>query len=208
MGNINFENLKIDEHVKFGKYWQGESESEGKTPIEWIVASNCAKEVLLISLFCIDRKKFDENNTPNWKDSTIRKWLNGDFFNEAFNDDEKEFIVESEILNNNLLVEDVKEKTLDKVFLLSVEEIIKYFNTNESRMAAATKYAITHNAYRDSNYKTKEGNPTCYWWTRSIGNHFSHSHVAGINYFGYIGASGNLPNANNFAIRPALWIKR
>lgn len=205
----SLKDLKKGGYFEFGNYWQGASESEGKTPIEWVVASIKDNEALLISLYCVDCKQFNQEKlSPIWKDSDIRKWLNEYFINEAFFDDEKSFIVEKSIINKNeILVEGGSDSTLDKIFLLSIDEVKEYFSTNENRMAAPTKYAVSHNAYQNTNYKTKEGKGTCYWWTRSIGNHFSNTHVAGVNYFGYIGFSGNIPTANNFAVRPAMWIK-
>lgn len=205
-----FKDLKIGDHFKFGNYWQGANKTEGKSPIEWIVLSKGEKGILSVSLYCLDCKKFNEERIdPIWKNSDIRKWLNEYFIQETFSDEEKDFILQKDLINdNNIPIEKAQDKTADRVFLLSLQEIRQYFETNESRMAAPTKFAVANNAYEDVNYKTKEGKGTCYWWSRSIGNHFSNTHVVGVNYFGYIGASGNLPTANNFAIRPALWIKR
>lgn len=209
MKNNYFKNLNLLENIKFGNYWQGINEEEGKTPIEWIVVSKKDNEFLLVSLYCLDCKKFNEKKmNAIWKDSDIRKWLNNYFFDQAFSNEEKDIIVEKSIINKNVnLEEDANGNTLDKIFLLSVDEIKEYFESNESRMTAPTKFAVFHNAYQNLNYKTKEGTGTCFWWSRSAGNHFSNIHVAGVNYFGYIGISGNLPTANNFAIRPAIWIK-
>mgnify|MGYP000320325746 CR=1 FL=1 len=43
-------------------------------------------EVLLLSEYGLDAQPFDTSGKERvlWKDSTIRKWLNNDFYNSAF----------------------------------------------------------------------------------------------------------------------------
>lgn len=68
----------------------------------------------------------------NYELSSIRMWLNDDFYNLAFNDIEKK-IVETTIVDNSAKSTGIEDTiyacndTNDKVFLLSVEEVIKYY---------------------------------------------------------------------------------
>ena len=58
----------------------------------------------------------------------MRKWLNDDFYNQAFSDYDKEFINNSYtrygILNNNYLI------STDKVCVLSYSDLEKYLGEN------------------------------------------------------------------------------
>lgn len=100
--------------VYFGEY-------KGK-PIEWQILDTREHKVLLITKQCIDEMAYNtEYKAIEWKDSSIRKWLNEDFYN-GFDEKEK-----SKILKNT-------EET-DDIFLLSYENIKSYKklkNTNTS----------------------------------------------------------------------------
>ena len=79
--------LEQGEHIMYGSY-QGEA-------IEWRVLDKKGDEVLLLSEYGLDAQPFDTSGKERvlWKDSTIRKWLNNDFYNSAFSEKEKEYIV-------------------------------------------------------------------------------------------------------------------
>ena len=81
--------IEPGEHVMYGSY-QGE-------PVEWRVLDKKDGEILLLSEYGLDAQPFDTSGKSrvDWKDSTIRKWLNDDFYNSAFSEKEKENIVES-----------------------------------------------------------------------------------------------------------------
>ena len=83
---------------------------DGK-PIEWIVASKHKFTFLVLKNNLFNR--LYDRSSSNWKTSDIRNFLNGDFFNKAFSDDEKKAII-------NVYLNDAKTK--DNVFLLSVDE--------------------------------------------------------------------------------------
>ena len=79
--------LERGEHIMYGSY-QGEA-------IEWRVLDKKGDEVLLLSEYGLDAQPFDTSGKERvlWKDSTIRKWLNNDFYNSTFSEKEKEYIV-------------------------------------------------------------------------------------------------------------------
>ena len=98
-------------------------------------------EALLLSCSPVDKMCFHENltldkDTENhgcyWHNSTIRKWLNEDYYQTVFTQDEKNIIVESETTNpqyenkqRNLILPS-EETTYDKVFLLNIHEATRY----------------------------------------------------------------------------------
>ena len=51
--------------------------------------------------------------------------------------------------------------TTDKIFLLSINEVDKYYGSNDVRKCVPTEYAKANGAYTDSSY-TRNGVPTCW----------------------------------------------
>ena len=90
--------------------------------------------------------------------------------------------------------------TTDKVFLLSITEVNKYFSSDEVRKCAPTNYVKVQGAYTNSDFSTG-GKATCLWWVRSPGtvSDYAASFLFGgsVNYFGYRVSS------SDGAVRPA-----
>ena len=72
----------------------------------------------------------DTDEAIIWETSDLRKGLNDDFYNEAFDKDEQQFIYETKVENpnNHWTVIEGGNDTIDKVYLLSFDEICKYFS--------------------------------------------------------------------------------
>ena len=95
-------------------------------PIEWLVLEENETSLFLVSKedlfdYCFNQNTNDGNS---WSDSQIRHYLNTEFWDEAFSDEEKERVI------NTLLP--VPNSTKDNVFLLSKAEA-EEFLTNEER---------------------------------------------------------------------------
>lgn len=151
--NKLLENDKEHKVITFGRYPQNSADLEEN--IEWLVLKEDENTMLLISEFVIDSiscenigQYLSEEKNFLWETCEIRKWLNTSFYNNAFNDIEKERIIENEIENkpNPEYGTGGGENTIDKVFLLSIEEAEKYFKFDDSRKARATRYAEMHGA--------------------------------------------------------------
>ena len=82
---------------------------------DWRVLDRVDNKALVISSIVLEERKYSDA-ASTWKDSDLRAYLNGDFYNKVFDDREKQFIV---------------EYNGDKVFVLSYDEAKKYF-TEES----------------------------------------------------------------------------
>ena len=150
-----FKNARIGDYIKFGSYPQ--TSSGQNQPIEWQVLSIENNKMLVISRYGLDAKRFD-GSSNNWKNSKIRKWLNGDFYNKAFTDQEKKSI-------NLSNLSDVG--TSDNVFLLSKDEAEQYFANDDARRCKATDYAVKNGAYVDAGSVFKSGKGYSWWWLRS-----------------------------------------
>ena len=106
--------------VRFGRYkWHPNGKPE---PIEWLVLKLEDGKMLLISKYVLDYRVFDRK-LQSYENSEIRTWLNGDFFSEAFSNEEKDRIL-SGMPHDSALKE-------DKVFLLSRQEVLKMLNKEE-----------------------------------------------------------------------------
>lgn len=87
--------------------------------------------------------------------------------------------------------------TQDKIFLLSVDEVKKYFNDDKDRKCKATGYAKQQGVYT-------EDLDNCFWWLRSPGCVQLFAACVYIN--GGIRDSGQNVCYDHYAVRPALWI--
>lgn len=87
--------------------------------------------------------------------------------------------------------------TQDKVFLLSIEEAEKYFESNASRQYEATLYA------KDKGTFTSESNRNSRWWLRTLGEQAGH--IAEVYNVGRVSYFGQKIDSEYLAIRPVIW---
>ena len=195
--------LKKGDCVKFGKYMQG-AESTEKEEIEWKVIAVEEDEAWLISKYCLDVKPYNTEETSIcWEKCSLRKWLNQEFFEMAFDDDEKEVIIEKKVINGeNTLYENIYDgvDTSDKVYLLNQFEADEFFNKPKDRIAEPTAYAKMQGAV------PLEGDIGTAWWLRSLGETpDAAGFVFGMGEIDEIG--GNIVTARDCAVRPTIWVK-
>ncbi|MBO4687554.1 MAG: hypothetical protein J5636_03500 [Clostridiales bacterium] len=113
--------------VTFGNY--------GGRPIRWIIIDQDDDTYYLVSQYILDMRAYDENGqSADWESSSIRKWLNEDFYEQAFNQDEKARIVATVLGNRRpRMTEVLEEEKKDQVFLLSSSAAQNYFMTDAAR---------------------------------------------------------------------------
>lgn len=177
------------ETIKFGNYWKDTAKI--KDPIKWLVLSEKNGKTLLLSKYALDCKPYHENICSiTWKNCDLRKWLNSEFINNAFSEEEQQAIV----LTKNKT--DFNIKTKDKVFLLSIEEALEYL-PKKKRECRPTPYAKQHNAWNSNDN-------FCYWWLRSPGNY--QDFAAYVISDGDVNSIGNYVDGDNNAVRVAMWV--
>ena len=199
-------NAKVGDIVYFGAYEQDNNTSNGKELIEWLVLAKENNRVLVISDKALDCRAFDTSGKyVTWEECSLRKWLNNDFFNTAFSDDEKAAIptVTVSADKNPEYDTDPGNATKDKVFLLSIVEAEKYFTSAEARECILTEYAISNGAWTSDSY-TEGGKATYLWWLRSPG--ISQYGAAGVFSDGDVFENGYFVDIGVSAVRPAMWI--
>lgn len=77
--------------VTFGRYPQ--SERGASAAIEWIVVGINGDRLKLLSRYALDSKQYHTaNEDVSWQDSYLFTWLNNQFMNAAFTDQEQQFL--------------------------------------------------------------------------------------------------------------------
>lgn len=192
-------NAKVGDYVFFGSFEQDNKTSNGAENIEWLVLEKSDDKILLISKYALACKQYNtEYRNTTWESCSLRQWLNNDFINVAFSDDEKELIptVTVSADDNPKYNTNPGNATQDQVFLLSITEANKYFSSDSARKCKPTDYAVANGAYVYS------GN--CFWWLRSPG--LTQTQAADVNYRCDVSELGCAIIRSNVAVRPALWI--
>ena len=191
---------KAGDYVFFGAYEQDNNTSNGKEDVEWLVLEVKDGKALVVSKYALDCKQYNTSNTDvTWETCTLRKWLNNDFINAAFSSYEKAMIptVTVSADKNPDYSTNPGNATQDQVFLLSITEANKYFNSNGARQCEPTDYTVANGTWEsDSGF-------WC-WWLRSPGYH--QGRAAYVNGGGNVRESGDDVFLGNTAVRPALWI--
>ncbi len=181
--------------------------------MNWRVLDVQKGKALVLSELILDTKEFQKTSRSNaWADSSLRAYLNGDFYNKTFSKSEKGRIVSTTLVNNinpkysNTFGTDTK----DKIFLLSAEEAARYFGKDKARVAYADRRTP---ALRYSAINSVKSNPysgvyqdysTWYWWLRTPA-----PSGTGDNKALYVTRLGEVQEENvnvEIGIRPAMWI--
>ncbi len=187
-------------YVTFGSCAQTRA-GRDDTPIEWLVLERDGSKALLISRYALAGLPYNMDYTETtWAQCSLREWLNGAVVNVVFDGDEKAAILTTHVTadKNPDHSTDPGKVTQDKVFLLSIEEVEKYFTTEEARVCKPTAYAKAKDPRAQSAY--------CNWWLRSPGK--NQAQAAYVLENGSISTSGINVNysAGIPGIRPALWV--
>lgn len=135
------------EYVVFGAYEQDNDLTNGPEPVEWIVVDKNENGTLLMSRYVLEahawqpKSNFDPANDENWREkltweqSELREWMNSEFKDSLFTENEKSYI--------NLISLDNPDNPTDKyyidapatedyLFVLSVSEIEELFEYTTS----------------------------------------------------------------------------
>jgi tetratricopeptide (TPR) repeat protein len=93
--------------MTLGTYEQDGDETNGYEEIEWIVLDVTDDAMLVLSRYALASQAYNQLTAYDdwtdyrlhcaWDRCTLRQWLNDDFYNSAFSEEEKEFIKTSEI---------------------------------------------------------------------------------------------------------------
>ena len=195
------ESIKVGDTYKFGSYEQNNESLDGKEEIEWKKKKKNGTSLFLISKYALDCLQFNKATdiSVTWDICSLRKWLNETFVSNAFSTEEQKMIHNSTIIaeGNPSYRTSSGRNTMDKVFLLSITEVTKYFGTDNARQCQGTPYCYAQNASKSSN-----GN--CGWWLRTTG--YTYHHATYVRGDGAVNDRGLTVDYKATAVRPALWI--
>ncbi len=197
---------QVGDHVFFGTYEQDNDVTDGNECIEWLVLDKQDSRILIVSNYALDCQRYNEEyEDVTWENCTLRSWLNNDFYNTAFNEAEKQMILQTEVSpdENPSYDTDPGNSTIDNIFLLSITEAEKYFSNDDARMCVPTAYAIAQGAYTSDSYKVG-GKATCWCWLRSPGD--DQRYAANVDDGGSVYYVGLNVSDVIGCVRPALWI--
>lgn len=211
------------ETVTFGTYPQSDISGNKKDAIEWIVLDRQDNKALLYSKYILDCKCYNNLlKDVSWETCDIRKWLNDSFYNSAFDSSEK-----SQIVNTN-----VDSVTNDKVFLLSEEEVRKYFGNGikseygyqlgKNISTKGTDYAknvenldselssydnklwVYNHSVESAGEHVKWADGNSVYWIRSTGT--PKNYTSRVNSSSYLYIDDFVVNSPLLGVRPAIWV--
>ncbi|MDR1465505.1 MAG: DUF6273 domain-containing protein [Oscillospiraceae bacterium] len=115
-------NVSVGKIIKFGPY-------------EWQVLDVKNGRALLITKYVLEARAYNDADINGlhemtWSDCTLRAYLNGSWLDSNFSQTERAQIANTKVVNddNPYYGTEGGPDTTDKVFLLSVGEVIQYFN--------------------------------------------------------------------------------
>lgn len=168
--------LKIGDTFSFGTF--------NEIPMEWIVLKIQGQMAFIIKTNVLEEfyKRYHiPGSDITWRGCTLRTWLNNEFLNTSFTTAEKTRIIPYQINNANNPQYKIwgGVPTIDKIFLLSIQEAETLFNNDQARAVNEI------------------------WWLRSPGAYQKYAAI--VNQCGIINKEGVHVNEYGF-VRPAMWI--
>jgi hypothetical protein len=184
---------------------------------EWRVLDVQGDEALMMTEDIIEQRCY--NNAwaeTTWETCELRKYLNGEFL-EKFTEEERGKIIEKQINNPDNLWYGTQggRNTADKVFLLSIEGVDRYFgNSGDYQNKRRKRYdngkwiadssgnclSNTHDGDRQATFR----NRTCWWWLLSPG--YRNYRAAYVNADGSAYVMGIIVRNDFGGVRPVFWL--
>ena len=193
--NAKRRDVKQGDVITFGGWTQGKNgEYE---PLEWIVLKRDGDKALVTTRYLVD---FMPYGALTWKDSAVRSWLNGAFYNGAFTESAKRAIAET------TLTDSLGNETADRVFILSCDEAFGCLSKDTLRTDYSEwgeqklKEAVQPTLAPGESYGSWGGDP---YWLRDIGDEMRVCILDSIGRF----ARNALYTQERIGVRPALWIE-
>ena len=195
--------IHTGDYVFFGKYEQSRNGNLSK--IRWLVIDENNGNLFLLSELGLARHRFNQSsNGATWAECELRHWLNETLLKNAFNRDEREMILTTE-------VDDGPEQTNytwdtagrtgditnDKIFLLSYEEMNSLVDPYD-RLCEPSAAVRAMGVYTEK----YNGKTCCWYWLRTS---------AYRNNAGVVDTNGNFDTCyihhDYGVVRPALWVE-
>ena len=154
LANKQADGIQDGNSILLGRYEQDNNTINGPEPIEWEVLSSNEDTVILISKYALDCHSSTERES--WENSEIRKWLNGTFWETAFDSEEKSRIV---ALRNDGVEDYVSLCGWD------VAEDVPFECIDDILCCVPSPYAISRGVEASTGFRS-DGQSSCDWWLR------------------------------------------
>jgi hypothetical protein len=189
--------MKKNDMITFGNY-------------NWQVLNIKDDRILLVTEDIIELRWYHSGFVDTtWADCELRKYLNVEFYN-TFDPKEKAKIiaVENQNPDNPWFKTKGGVKTIDNIFLLSLEEVCEYFGDTKENLNIKGKQKWLISDENDQERQAKYENEFHWWRLRSPGYYGRTS--ASVNSKGNVYVRGNgiygRPKDGG-GVRPALWLR-
>jgi hypothetical protein len=192
-------NCKVGDTVQFDRY-------------KWKVLEVRGSQVLLITERIVEKRPYHvRDEAITWAECTLRQYLNGEFYN-AFTPESKARIAETTIQNPNNPWYGTAggQATKDRIFLLSIEEVVRYFGDSGQLQNRPKDAWQIDDQYNNARKAVDAEGSASWWWLRSPG--YDSGDAAGVYGDGLLCVLGGFvnltPRAGGSCVRPALWVSR
>ncbi len=202
--------------------------------IDWRVLSIENNKALLISEIIIEEQMYDIGfKDVTWENCSIREYLNGEFYNKLGT--AKSAVLETSNWSYSPFYESDHTTTTDKVFLLDVHDVVRYFgdggiflwdierySKENSKFILKSDGKYLHDQYDTARIASDETGRATWWWLRSPGESIYHpfkvlkrggfikAHykykAAVVDFDGSVDIGGCTVNYSGVGVRPALWL--
>lgn len=190
--------LNVGDTVTLGSFSVEENSPRENWPaIEWIVIEIDGDKARLLSIKGLIYKPYEEvsDDATIWLDSSIRKWLNGYFYEKALN--KAPFVLPTTSYTFSRSYPETKYKSEDYVYLLSKDDV-RTLLSDEIRICAPTADSVSSFNGQEIHM---DGDT---WYLREQGEAFNF--VSTVNRYGELTAKGSTNYGGGVLIRPCITI--
>ena len=203
-----FYSISVGDIIKFGGY-------------EWRVLDLRGVRALVVSeriLFKMPYQKAEDGHEfvtmpITWEQCELRQYLNEEFYNVTFSEEEKKLIAETTLHTNNNPWSDTTggNDTKDKVFLLSLDEVLQYYGDSEVVQDWHGYETFVNDQFNEKRIALTLDNQSSWWWLRSPGAYWyqcdtNHIVASSIMMNGGLGIQGEYVSNQYGGVRPAMWL--
>ena len=186
--------------------------------IDWRVLAVEGNKALLISENSLEDRPYNTIKFTYviWETCSLRKYLNGEFYNSLGTDKSKIAETKNSNPDNQWYGTKGGSATTDKIFLLSLDEVVKYFGDSGQLTNRGERPKDEDNIYLwgviNDEYNSARIAINCKngynreWWLRTPG--LSTIRATYVNHDGKIRICGNFSHSHYIfcGVRPALWL--
>ncbi len=197
----------VGDYVYLGRFEQNDYSGDGPEKIRWLIIDTNGSKLFLLSDKALANLPFHKkSNRTAWAASSLRQWLNYDFYISAFTKEEQDAIQTTEVQDtaeHSYYEWNTKGRlsgtTEDKVFCLSFLEARTLLNSKTIKCEPTATVSKSKNKIHTS--KGGGGYAYCAWWLRTS---------AMKNNAGLVYCDGKFTTAYEhypkICVRPALWV--